>query len=329
MSRIFDIDDFAMASSGSVVRMAQWEHEAHPFYADFGQLALAVDAITTRAPLHLSGKSGGGKSHFLNALLFGPPENFEKVRDSLDLPKWDRIACHRIFISSFEAPSEIWYRTVVKEFSTHDQPQRMLEVLEEAAADRETLHVVWIVESGRGITATVQGGLLEIVGQDTIRDPQGKQFDARNVAFVTDSNHQANESGDFAIHELDQAYGRRWTRRLTFAGLDPEQEARVLRELAADSTEEQVGQVVALAIAIRRKHGENALESVLPPTIDAELDLLGCLRRLPVDSRQTVFNTLLGHCQDQERDEAESIFAEAFGVKVDTDSAAAKAVGVL
>ena len=103
----------------------------------------------------------------------------------------------------------------------------------------------------------------------------------------------------------------------------------VLRELAAEATDQQIQQVVALAMAIRQKHGEGALQSILPPTIDAELDLLGCMRRLPVSTRHLVFSTLLGHCRSRDRDEAETVFAEAFGVRVKTDTPAAEAVGVL
>ncbi len=329
MSRIIDITEFEKASSGSIVRLLPQSNDTHPFYADYDLITVAVDALATRAPLHLSGQSGTGKSHFLNSLLFGPRDNFGRICNGLDLPRWGKIKCHRLFVSTFETPAEIWYRTEVVNFSTEERPQRILEILAEATADSETLHVIWLVESGRGITESVQGAFLEIVGQSTIREPRGQVFDTTNVTFATDSNHSANESGEFAIWDLDQAYGRRWTRRVTFAGLPPEQEAMVLRELAPEATEQQIQQVVALAMAIRQKHSEGALQSILPPTIDAELDLLGCMRRLPVGTRHLVFNTLLGHCSTRDTDEAETVFAEAFGVRVKTNTPAGEAVGVL
>ena len=329
MSSIIDITEFEKASSGSVIRLLPLSNNTHSFYADYDLITVAVDALATRAPLHLSGQSGTGKSHFLNSLLFGPRENFEMICNSLDLPHWPKIKCHRVFVSTFETPAEIWYRTEVVNFSTEERPQRILDILTEAAADLETLHIIWLVESGRGITESVQGAFLEIVGQRIIREPKGQVFDTKNLTFSTDSNHSANESGEFAIWDLDQAYGRRWTRRVSVAGLDPEQEAMVLGELAPEASEQHIQQVVALALAIRQKHTEGALQSILPPTIDAELDLLGCIQRLPVSTRRLVFCTLLGHCSSRDTDEAEIVFAEAFGIKVKTNTPAGEAIGVL
>jgi hypothetical protein len=329
MSRIVDITEFEKASSGSVIRMQAYSANMHPFYADYDLITIAVDALCTRAPLHLSGPSGTGKSHFLNSLLFGPKENFNKVSACLDLPRWSKIKCHPVTVSMFETPSEVWYRTEVVNFSTQERPQQMLEILSEAVSDPETLHVIWLVESGRGITESVQGAFLEIVGQSTIREPHGQTFEASNITFVTDSNHAANESGEFAIWNLDQAYGRRWTRRVSLTGLTYEQEALVLRELSAEATEQQIQQVLALAMGIRQKHNEGSLTSILPPTIDAELDLLGCMRRLPISTHELVFRTLLGHYSKRDKDEAETVFAEAFGIRVKTNTPASEAVGVL
>jgi hypothetical protein len=292
-------------------------------------MVVAVDAVTTQAPLHLSSQSGTGKTHFLSSLLFGPRDNINRVAEQLDLPQWPTIKTHRLFVSTFETPSEVWYRTEVVDFSTVDQPQKILQILNAAAAEPETLHVIWLVESGRGTTESVQGAFLEILGQNIIREPRGKTFEATNITFVTDSNHAANESGEFAIWDLDQAYGRRWTRRVDFASLTPEQETAILHELAADATQQQVQQVVTLATAIRQKHSDGALQSILPPTIDAQLDLLGCMNRLPLDVRPLVFSTLLGHCANRDKDEAETVFAEAFGVRVKTNTDAGEAVGVL
>jgi len=328
MSKIIDISLFEKASSGSVIRLLPLA-QTHPFYADYDLVTVAAHAIASRSPLHVSGLSGCGKSHFLNSLLFGPRENFAKVCAGLDVPRWSNIKCHRIYVSSYETPAEIFYRTEVKNFSTEERPQHILNILGEAAADPQVLHVIWLVESGRGISASVQGGFLEVVGASIIREPRGQSFETTNITFVTDSNYAANESGDFLIWDLDQAYARRWTRRMTFGGLTPEQEGMVLRELSPESTDQHIQQVVALAMGIRQKHEEGGLQSVLPPTIDVELDLLDCLRGLAVNPQYLVFNTMLGHCSKRDMDQAETVFAEAFGVRVKTNTPAAEAVGVL
>ena len=329
MSSIIDVTEFDKANSGCVIRMLPHADDGHPFYADYEQAVVAADALAARAPLHVSGRSGTGKSHFLNSLLLGPEENFSSICRGLDLPVWERVKCHRIFVSLFETPGEVWYRTEVVNFSTEERPQQILEVLHEAATDPTTLHVIWLVESGRGITESVQGGLLELVGQKLVREPRGHTFELSNCTFVTDSNHAANEAGEFVIFTLDQAYGRRWTRRITFDGLDPEQETMVLRELAPGAPDDSIRQVVSLAVLVRQKQSEGALQSILPPTIDAELDLLGCMQRLPLSTRRLVFSTMLGHCASRDMDEAETVYAEAFGVQVKATTPAAEAVGVL
>lgn len=328
MNKIFDVKDIGMASSGSFVRISSLPNH-HPFYATYDDLVVAVDALAMRSPLHLSGESGSGKSHFLSELLLGPPDAFYEVCRSLGLPRWKGIKCHRIFVSMLETPSEVWYVKEIVNLSTEEREQPILKILEEASKDRDTLHVIWLVESGRGITESVQGAFLEIVGQRTIREPGGKSFDANNVTFCTDSNHAANESGEFAIWDMDQAYGRRWLRRMSFAAFSTDQEAAILSELAPESKEHTISQVATLAGEIRRKHSENTLQSILPPTIDAELDLLGCLRRLPVDPASLVFSTLLGHCSARDLEDAKTVFAGAFGVKLKSDSPATEAVGTI
>jgi len=329
MSKIVDISDVDKASSGSVIRLRPLLGQTNSFYADFDSLLLAVHGIATGAPVHLSGPSGTGKSHFLSSLLFGPAENFVRVCTGIDVPRWHRIKCHRIYVSSFETPNEIFYRTEVVNFSTEDRRQPILNILTEAVGDPQTLHVVWLVESGRSISPSIQGGFLEVVGTGIIREPRGEVFQTTNVTFVTDSNYVANESGEFVIVDLDQAYARRWTRRMTFAGLPAEHEAMILRELSPGALAQHIQQVVALCIGVRQKRLEGALQSILPPTIDVELDLLRCLSDLPLSSRSLVFNTVLGHCSKQDQDEAETVYAEAFGVRVRTDSPAAEAVGLL
>ncbi|MBN2506299.1 MAG: hypothetical protein JXQ71_06360 [Verrucomicrobia bacterium] len=327
--RIIDITEFEKADSGSVVRLPSLSGDTHPFFADYDLLVVAVHAIACRAALHVSGPSGCGKSHFLTSLLFGPQEHFARVCAVLDMPRWPRLKCHRIFVSSYETPAEVFYRTEVVNFTTEERPQRILSILGEAAADPQTLHVVWLVESGRGVAACVEDGFLEVVGARIIREPRGQTFDTANVTFATDSNYSANEAGEFHIWDRDQAYARRWTRRMTFGGLSPEQEIMVLRELSPGSTETHLQQVMALAMGIRRKHEEGRLQSVLPPTLDVELDLLACLRDLPVNPQFLVFNTLLGHCAKRDRDEADTVFAEAFGVRIQAATPAAEAVGAL
>lgn len=330
MSSIIEVEAFDQAGSGSVVRMLPGANDTHAYYADYDLAALAVDALATRSPVHISGPSGTGKSHFLSALLLGPKANFECICSALDLPRWSRIRCHRLHVLMYETPAEVWYRTGVVNFSTEEQPQQLLQVLAEAAGDPEALHVVWLVESGRGISESVQGAFLEVVGQDTVREPRGRTFELTNCTFVTDSNHAANhESREFAIFDLDQAYGRRWTRRLSFDGLAPAQETAVLAELTPQAPPQRITQVVDLATGIRQRQSEGGLRSILPPTIDGELDLLGALCRLQLDPRTLVFSTMLGHCAAGDRDEAEGVFAAAFGISVADGSAAAEAAGTV
>jgi hypothetical protein len=48
--------------------------------------------------------------------------------------------------------------------NTEERRKKILKILSEAAADPKTLQVIWLLESGRGISASVQGGFLDLVG---------------------------------------------------------------------------------------------------------------------------------------------------------------------
>ncbi|HPM23696.1 MAG TPA: hypothetical protein PLP66_07300 [Phycisphaerae bacterium] len=327
MRPIVSVTDIARASSGSLVKLGG----RRAYYCEYDTLVSVVDAIQNRTPVHISSESGSGKTHLLNALLFEEHgANFTAVVRGLRQRPWPGLKCFRIFASEHELPRDLWYKTEVRSFTTIEVAQSILAILAEAEQQPDTLFVIWIVEAGRGVSDKIQGAWLEVIGQHPIREPRGREFELDNLTFVTDSNHVANQAGQFAIWDLDHAYGRRFLRRIHLRPLLPEQEAAILRELAPQAKDRHIEQVVNLAAAVRHRQREGALASILPPTLDLELDLLGCLQRLnKVNSRRLVFDTLLGHCSDQDLDDAESVYAQVFGVKVTSSTPAGEAVGIL
>jgi len=257
-------------------------------------------------------------------------DNFNAVVRGLKQRPWSTMKCFRIFASEHELPRDLWYKTEVRDFTTIEVPQQILSILSEAQRHDDTLFVIWIVEAGRGVSDKIQGAWLEVIGQHPIREPRGREFELDNLTFVTDSNHVANQAGQFAIWDLDHAYGRRFLRRIHLRPLSPDQEASILREVMPLAKDRHIEQVVNMAAVIRHRQREGALSSILPPTFDLELDLLGCLARLyKINSRRLVFDTLLGHCSEQDLDDAESVYAQVFGVKVTSSTPAGEAVGIL
>ncbi|KPK43380.1 MAG: hypothetical protein AMK72_13390 [Planctomycetes bacterium SM23_25] len=329
MTQIVDIEQFETGLSGCVIRMRPRPSDAHPFFADATVAALVADAMAHTKPVHLSGLSGTGKTHFLGSLL-EVGENFDLLCAALDAPRWPQLRMHRIPVGVYETPNEMFYLPRVENFTSVEEPQPVLRALMAAEEDAAALHVVWLEELGRGITPAVQSSLLGLVGEQVIHEPRGRVFELPNVAFVCDSNYAANTAGQFVLYDLDQAVARRWLRRITMVPLALEHEGAVLKEIMPEATDTQVRQVVALAVGIRRKQSEGALRSIVPPTIDAELECLRGMCRGLADVRTNVFTTLLGHCDpERDTDEAETVYAEAFGVQVKTTTPAGEAVGIL
>ena len=84
---------------------------------------------------------------------------------------------------------------------------------------------------GRVHSSSVQGGLLNLMSKYDILLPDGRRLDGSKVAWVADSNYQAEGDSTHTLVTLDDALKRRFTINLTLDYLDLLQEVQVLQHI--------------------------------------------------------------------------------------------------
>ncbi len=184
-------------------------------------------AIVHHEFVHLSGPTGSAKSSLLEA-LYTVPENFHGVCDGLGCAPRP-LKLFPIEMATFEAPGELYQRRALKDGTTYDEPSRLVAALAAAARCAGPAYpLIWLREIGRVHSSSVQGGLLNLMTRAEIVLPDGTHFPGQGIAWVADSNYQAEQSATHTLVTLDDALKRRFTINLTLDYLTAEQEVQVL-----------------------------------------------------------------------------------------------------
>lgn len=185
--------------------------------------------------IHLSGPTGSAKSSLLEALHL-EPLNFRLLCASLDYPRLP-LQIHPVEMAVFEAPGELYQRRSLRRGHTYDERSILVAALEKAAKQSGRAYpLVWLREIGRVHSSTVQGGLLNLMTKSEIILPDGGRLDCRGVAWVADSNYQAEQEGAHTLVALDDALKRRFTINLTMDYLSAGQEVEVLNHLLQEES---------------------------------------------------------------------------------------------
>lgn len=282
------------------------------------QIEILVYAIVTHEIVHLSGPTGSAKTSLIEALHL-VPENFRAICSALGHPLRP-LQVYPIEMATYEAPGELYHRRSLRNGSTFDEESGLVCALTEASGAKGNGYpLIWLREMGRVHSASVQGGLLDLVTKGDITLPGGKRVDARAVAWVADSNYQAETDATHTLVTLDDALKRRFTINLTLDYLSAEQETEVLLNLTGESEAKQAGQelvmhTVRLGQTIRRQKMEGNLQSVPPPTIYGYLAFLRMTRALPhLSLQQVAVSTLLGNAAPEDRKHVDGALNEVFG----------------
>jgi len=296
----------------------------HPLFFPKHILESLVYGICHFEMIHLSGPTGTAKSSVLEALS-RVPENFLAICRGLGFPLLP-LKIYPIEMATFEAPGELYQRRSLKDGSTYDERSRLVQALEEAVQlQGKYYNLIWLREIGRVQSASVQGGLLNLMHRGEILLPDGSRLDGRAIAWVADSNYQSEHDATHTLCVLDDALKRRFSLQLTVGYLDAAAEVKVLdyilREDGVEScAPETLVQIVRLGQAIRQQRAEGNLLSVPPPTIYGYLALLRMYLRLPhLDLRQAAASTILGHASQDDQKVAASVFAQVFGLQTQED----------
>jgi MoxR-like ATPase len=234
-------------------------------------------------------------------------------------------------MATYDSPGELYQRRSLRDGNTYDELSRLVAALKTAAEERDRCYpLIWIREMGRVHSPSVQGGLLNLITNQDIVLPDGTRIEGREIAWIADSNYQAEQDSTHTLVTFDDALKRRFTLNIKLGYLAPEQEAGVLHaivradtnglgELSAGDREGLAGlidRVVLLGQLIRSRKAQGELTSAPPPTIYGYLAFLRMAARIrhcaPVDVARS---TLLGNVSQEDEEHAAAILNDVFGLQ--------------
>jgi MoxR-like ATPase len=290
-------------------------------------LETLVSSIVSGEFVHLSGPTGTAKSSLVEALYLAPA-NFSAVTDALGHARRP-LRLFPVEMATYEAPGELYQRRALRDGATYDERSGLVRALEDAAGARDGAYpLVWLREMGRVHSATVQGGLLDLMTRGEIILPDGGHINGSGIAWIADSNYQAEEESTHVLVTFDDALRRRFTVNLTLGYLSPEQEVQILEHILAgtapapDAQKALIQSAVKLGTVIRGHRAEGRLLSVPPPTIYGYLAFLRLAQALAhLSPQQVAAVTLLGNASDEDAKVAAGVLTEVFGLQANAAEA--------
>jgi hypothetical protein len=134
----------------------------------------------------------------------------------------------------------LYQRRALKGGTTFDEPSLLVQSLADASQAKGRFYpLIWLREMGRVHSSSVQGGLLNLMSKYDIVLPDGRRLDGSKIAWVADSNYQAEGESTHTLVTLDDALKRRFTINLTMDYLDITQEIQVLQHILQDVPDEE------------------------------------------------------------------------------------------
>jgi hypothetical protein len=304
-----DLVELAAPPGGNALFVMKWVVES------------LVYGIANHEFIHLSGPTGSAKSSVIEG-LYRVPDNFTAACSALGFaPK--PLKLYAVEMATYETPGELYQRRSLKDGSTFDELSRLVQSIEDAASSgREYYPLIWLREMGRVHSSSVQGGLLNLMTRGDVLLPDGRRIPGDGIAWIADSNYQAERDSTHTLVTLDDALKRRFSMNLTLDYLSAEQEAQVLSHLAGNGAgiepveEDLITKVVKLGHVIRRYRAEGNLQSLTPPTVYGYLAFLRMAGAMPhLSLQQVAIATLLGNAAVDDLKVVPGVFNEVFGLK--------------
>jgi hypothetical protein len=330
--QISNSEEYRRAGSLDLIEMLPVP-DCNPLFMPKLVLETIVGAVTRREFIHVSGPSGVAKTALIEALS-GNPSNFLALCSYLGAePKPLRL--FPIETPIYETAGELWQHRSIKNNQTYDEFSGLVQALIVASKIQDAYPLIWLREMGRVMSSSVQGGLLNLMASNILL-PNGERIDGRNIAWIADSNYQAEREYSHSLVPFDDALKRRFTVNITLGYLTPKQEAYALAHLMQKRygksmvNQELIKQVVKLGMEIRSYRMEGMLKSVPPPTIYGYEAFLRMAMAMPHLSAQQVANmTLLGAAWREDEKHISAILGKIFGVQGDSAQDSAMAGNVI
>ena len=329
---IASVEEYAKAGPKDLIEM-QPVPGSNPLFLNKETIELVVYSITHHEFLHLSGPTGSAKTSLLEALYL-VPENFRSV--CLALGMEDKpLRMFPVEMVTYETPGELRTRRALKDGATFDENSELVGALCQAAGSNGCYNAIWLREFGRVHSSAVQGGLLDLMTKSDIFLPGGRRIDGRAIAWLADSNYQAEGESTHTLVTLDDALKRRFSINWTLGYLEPAQEVHVLEHEIRRRGLKRIEQplilnVVNLGQKVRQRRTEGTLLSVPPPTIYGYLAFLLMCEGLPHHSLKTIaFATLLGNASSEDSKVGTAVFNEVFGLQSGSEEDPTQGGGIL
>lgn len=304
---------------------------SHPLVLPKMYLEMLVAAIVGHEFIHLSGPTGTCKSSVIEALYL-EPRNFQLLCKHLGFEK-KPLRLFTIEMAMYESPSEFYSRRALENGCTFDEPSGLIDAISAAVkAVDKSYPLIWIREMGRVHSSSVQNGLVNLITDQDIVFPDKTRVSGKGIAWIADSNYQAEQDSTHTLVTLDDALKRRFAINITLPYLPPDQEVKVLhhvvqnngfsRSYGEDQPKllEMIDRVVEVGQHVRSRKAHGDLLSACPPTIYGYLAFLRMALRMPhLSQAEIARNTLLGNVSDEDEEHVAAILSDVFGLKADLE----------
>ncbi len=250
--------------------------------------------------IHMSGPTGTGKSSLIEALT-EQPENFKRLCEYKNY-EYKPPLVYEIEMVKFDTPGECHERTKIRDRNTVEVESEILAALRDSMEKhKEYYPIVYLMEMGRVHSASIQGGLLNIVGKPHVKSTDKAKIPTGNVCFIADSNYQAAGEGTYTLVTFDPALKRRFDINLSIPYFTEEDEVHVLYDLVCDTIDkdpdlELIRNIIKLGQMIRQYKAEGNMQSVTEPNPKGYLTCYETIRALPgIGINLAITNTMLGN----------------------------------
>jgi hypothetical protein len=299
----------------------------HPLFFRKWILEAVAYGICHAEFIHLSGPTGTAKSSLIESLVL-EPGNFLAILRGMGLPE-KPLRVFPVEMAAFETPGDLYSRRALSDGTTYDEKSALVEALEQAAAAKDEAYpLIWLREMGRVHSPSVQGGLLDLMCKGSILLPGGARISGDRIAWIADSNYQAEHDATHTLVTFDDALKRRFSMNVTLDYLPAEMETAVLDHLMKRAggpsvSRDLIVKVVALGQEVRRLRSEGQMQSVPPPTLYGYLSFLRMAQSMPkMPHPQIALVTVLGNAGLDDQKAKAAVLNQAFGLRSDdTDSA--------